>query len=584
MRAMNGLLRLLVAGLGLALAACSGLLDVPTEPAPTQPPDPTPEATVEPTQRPTAPAPEHRIAIRTVDGRAEFYDRQTGERFIPRGVNYQVRVSSQAGLEDRVFAVGVFDRAQLQQDFALLRARGFNTVRMFIDHCSLGSACIGRQGGSGLNPAYLDNLAAAMEVANEEGLTLLLTSNDLPAQGGYWEISNRGAGPSFAGYRNAHYLTEPGVEAAQRYWDDLLRGLRERQAPLDAVFAWSLLNEQWFFADQPPLSLESGEIITANGVSYDLGDPEQKRRMLADGVRFYIEQVRAVIMTHDPTALVTMGFFHPSFPNPARLEDGWYVDTAQLLLDSALDFFDFHTYPGVELSLPEYAENFGMIGYEARPIIMGEVGAFTHAYRFPDSAASVIQAWIAESCAYGWDGWLYWEFYRPPDSVGDATWGFLDQEAVMMEALAPAAHPDPCVADLGPGANLAFGRPVRASRFLAEELPEYAVDGGPAQWGAGADAPQWIEVDLGAPAVVREIRLVVAQWPAGETVHQIWVRAAEGSLRQVHEFRQATQEGDVLTFRPETELADVRFVRVITVSSPSWVAWHELEVLGAFEE
>jgi len=28
---------------------------------------------------------EHRIAIRTVNGTAEFYDRETGARFVPRG-------------------------------------------------------------------------------------------------------------------------------------------------------------------------------------------------------------------------------------------------------------------------------------------------------------------------------------------------------------------------------------------------------------------------------------------------------------------------------------------------------------------
>ena len=30
----------------------------------------------------------HRIGIRLVEGEAEFYDRQTGEKFVPRGYNY----------------------------------------------------------------------------------------------------------------------------------------------------------------------------------------------------------------------------------------------------------------------------------------------------------------------------------------------------------------------------------------------------------------------------------------------------------------------------------------------------------------
>ena len=36
---------------------------------------------------PTAP-PAHRIGIRVVDGRGEFFDRGTGEQFVPRGANY----------------------------------------------------------------------------------------------------------------------------------------------------------------------------------------------------------------------------------------------------------------------------------------------------------------------------------------------------------------------------------------------------------------------------------------------------------------------------------------------------------------
>ena len=45
-------------------------------------PSPSPEKT-EP-----APLPEHRIGVRVVDGAGEFYDRLTGEKFIPRGNNH----------------------------------------------------------------------------------------------------------------------------------------------------------------------------------------------------------------------------------------------------------------------------------------------------------------------------------------------------------------------------------------------------------------------------------------------------------------------------------------------------------------
>ena len=42
----------------------------------------------------TATVPAHRIGVRVVDGVGEFYDRETGERFVPRGSNY-VRLALQ---------------------------------------------------------------------------------------------------------------------------------------------------------------------------------------------------------------------------------------------------------------------------------------------------------------------------------------------------------------------------------------------------------------------------------------------------------------------------------------------------------
>ncbi|NLF74160.1 MAG: hypothetical protein GX573_00570, partial [Chloroflexi bacterium] len=191
----------------------------------------------------------HRIAIRQVDGVAEFYDVATGERFVPRGVDYFWIVPVEGGFEDRVFGVDEYDAGRVRADFAMLAANGYNTVRMFLDTCSSGPGCMGRATGEGLNPAYLDNITEVMRIARDEGLFLLLTSNDLPDQGGYWELSNRGANRFFEGYRNAHYLTSYGVLAATRYWGDLMAGLAARNAPFDAVLGWSLLNEQWYFND-----------------------------------------------------------------------------------------------------------------------------------------------------------------------------------------------------------------------------------------------------------------------------------------------------------------------------------------------
>lgn len=517
---------------------------------------------------------EHRIGTRTTAGKAEFYDRTTGEPFVPRGVNYVFVPLPAGSVTNLLFKEGVYDPQLTREDFGALAADGYNTVRVFFDHCSAGPGCIGDNDNVGLNPAYLDNIADMTRAAKEDGIFLLLTSNDLPDQGGYSEEANAIAGDTFAGYRNSFYLTPNAVNATRRYWRDLLTGLIEREAAFDAVLAWQLLNEQWMFEDQPPLSLTSGMVETTTG-AYDMSDPSQKTEMVSDGLVHYIAEVKEEILLHDPTALVTMGFFAPG------VAPGWYVETASLLERSDLDFFDFHAYSG-DLSLDELTLRFGMTGYEQKPVVMGEYGPFRHIYSELIPAARAVTGWVSDSCDYGFDGWLYWTFYPANPSVGDRTWGFTDEEGYFQDLLAPSTHPDPCERVTIESPNLAYGKPVRASISLPGETPDLAVDENDStQWGAGADAPGWIEVDLENPQRVDEIRLLVAQYPAGETWHQVQVLfSGETDYSSVHEFRGSTQDGDWLVFTPEIPLEDVLKVRIRTLASPSWVAWKEIQVFG----
>jgi hypothetical protein len=516
---------------------------------------------------------EHRIGVRQVDGVGEFYNRETGETFIPRGANYAF-VPVGSSYTNLVLRVNTYDPQRTRDDFSRFAGLGYNTMRVFLDHCSRGPGCIANTDSAGLNPAYLDNIADMTFAAREAGIYILFTSNDLPDDGGYADEANRGSGGDFAGYRNSFYLRPQAVSATRRYWRDILTGLVERDAAFDAVLGWQLLNEQWMFIDQPPLSLTSGSVETTTG-TYDMGDPEQKKQMVSDGLVYYIAQMKEEILIHDPTALVTMGFFAPIAASE------WHVETASLLERSELDFFDFHTYSGFH-ELRAYVESFGMLGYDAKPIILGEYGAFRHIYAELDSAARVTTNWVAESCEYGFGGWLYWTYYPSAADAGDRTWGLTDEDDYMLELFAPVNQPDPCVAVEIPNDNLAYGKPIRASSSLPEEPPSNAVDDNSGtQWGAGAPPVQWLEVDLQGTYRITEIRLQVAQYPQGDTVHRVQVRATSGSdYITVHEFSGSTSENEWLTFTPHAPLENVAQIRIQTISSPSWVAWKEVQVFG----
>lgn len=516
---------------------------------------------------------EHRIGVRQVNGVGEFYDKQTNEKFIPRGANY-VFISRASGFTNLILKVGVYDPQRTREDFETLANLGYNTVRVFLDHCNKGAGCIGDADNVGLNPAYLDNIADMMSAGKETGIYILFTSNDLPDQGGYAEEANTGSGGDFAGYRNSYYLRPHAITATRRYWRDLLTGLMERNAAFDAVLGWQLLNEQWMFLDQPPLSLTSGFVETTTG-SYDMSDPDQKTQMVSDGIVYYIARMKEEILIHDPTALVTMGFFVPEIAAP-----GWYVETASLLEKSNLDFFDFHGYPG-GANVAEHAQHFGMIGYDAKPILMGEYGAFRHIYSEIDSAARALTSWVAESCQFGFDGWLYWTYYPAGAGIGDRTWGFTDDDGYLMNLFAPVNQPDACAAVEIPNANLAYGKPVTASRSLPEEPPANAVDDNAGtQWGSGEGPVQWIQIDLQGLFRITEIRMLVAQYPAGTTIHQVQVRASSGdSYQTVYEFQGSANDNDWLIFKPDTPLLASQ-IRIQTISSPSWVAWKEIQVYG----
>ncbi len=518
------------------------------------------EATVAPWQPPA-----HRITIH--EGR--FVERATGEVFVPRGVNYVEFAGT-----DRTVAADSYDHDQTDADFAWLAEHGFNTVRVFMDSCSVGAGCITRTGADGLHGSVLDVIADVMAVAKAHGIVLVLTSNDLPDGGGYREISSRDDEPGvFPGYRNSDFLTASGHDAMATYWDDLLSGLVERQADFDVVLGWSILNEHWLFRDQPPLNLRTGTVTSATG-TYDMADADERRSLVVDATREMISRVAAVVRTHDPDGLVTMGFFAPQFPNPTSIGGDWYVDTAPLVAESELDFFDFHAYAGEDIGVAEIAENFGID--DTRPVIMGEVGAFTSRYASVEAAAVALQQTIAESCAVGFDGWLLWAYNPIP--LSDRTWAVTEADGQLAQTLGPAGQPDPCHVTLE-NPNLAATATIRVSSELPGEGPEFVHDGSiDTQWGSGDDAPQWIEFRFDEPASLTALSATVAQWPSGATRHVVTVVAADGSTALVHEIARDTAQGDVLEISFDEPLADITVVRIETLESPSWVAWSEISL------
>ncbi len=563
---------ILVAVVLVALGSCTSVPEVPsptppssaqaslTSVSPRTSSETIPSATASGGLSSATPQTEHRIGVREVDGSGQFFDRATGETFTPRGNNL-IRLDDY----HNTFDPRSYDPADLDAQLASMANLGYNVVRVFLDHRVGG--LIDSSPPSGLSGAYLDNMVDFLRLAERHGVYLMFTQDWLPD--GYPMAES-----STVSDVNVNYLTQSGVAANAAYFRDLVSGLIERGAPLDAIWSYELRNELYMVDDHPPFNLTSGNITAPNGQTYDMADAASRRALLEDGIVYWVDSVRAAILEVDPTALVSVGFFVPQGPNPVRQGDNRIVETREVLTQSTADFIDLHGYPGVDLPLPLHLENFGLTGPISKPVVMGEMGAFHSAFDNVQDAAQALISWQADSCAFGFDGWLLWTWDTPGE-----IWSAVDANETLGAALAPTNRSDPCSSEGGVPADLAMGQPVRTSAALGDSPGSAAVDGVfDTLWSAGDYATQWIEVGLAQPLRKGTVKLVVSQYPDGHTEHRVYGRTrAGGALVLLHTFRGNTHDGQVLTF-DFAGSTDYRFLRVETVASPSWVAWREIEV------
>ncbi len=559
----------------LLLAGCA-TRDQRPSPLDTTPIAPSPTVTIE--ASPTAPVvpDSRRIGIRLVGDAPEFFDRVTGVRFIPIGSNFLFLGSEKGYYVDRLFSPDHFDAGQIRTEMQAMRAFGYNVIRTLLDVC--GEDCIGARGG-GLRGEYLDNVVEFLRLAKEQDLQVILTTNDLPLFGGYVPRVEATCCDPFDGYMNSHYLSPVGVDQWTRYWQDIIHALIERDAPLDVVMAYQIRNELFLFLDKPPLSLTEGLVATANGKSYDMADPAQKEAMIAEGVVYWVDTVSAAIRELDPTALVVVGMFPPNEPNVWRPGDARFVPPVSVFAGSSADILDLHPYSGY-IPLAQMMENFQVDGFADKPWVMGEFGGFKFVYGSPQAAASGVQEWQVESCQYGAQGWMFWHWTGSGDHE---VWTGSEGEQAIRKVLAPANRPDPCQAIAFDflETNLALGKAVTASRSLPEGNPDLAVDGWRStSWQSGDGPVQWVEIDLGQPSTIERLLLVPGQYPDGETTHQVWVSGADHSLKLLVELTAFTRDGEELEYVSQEALSNIRFVRIVTTSSPSWVSWREIEIIG----
>ncbi len=496
-------------------------------------------------------------------GGTELVDRRTGSVFVPRGVSLlkdETQTSGPYPILDMLVAPGHYDDHWTRTRLKQLARLGYTTVRVWLDHCP--GDCLTNPDGTA-KAGWLDNVTALLQAARDTRIAVMLVSNELPEVGYADQLPSGGV---FDGGFDATILSSQGVELTRSYWRTVIGGLQARGAPLQVVLAYELLNETFLELDRNPLALTSGMVTTANGTSYDMADQASRDAMVDEGQVFWADEVAATIHQLDPDALVTLGFFPPT-------HDTRLVRSAYFVQHADVDFVDAHHYPGMASYLADDLDAMGLTGYTAKPVVLGEMGAFRLAYPDARAGAAGLAGLQAASCDAGIDGWLTWVMGSLDDSIIPVE----EDRSAILKALSPARRPDPCAP--GPAANLALRSRVTATATDPGSKAAWAVDGlAVTGWSAGDFPPQAITVDLGHAVTLHELRLLTGQYPDGATTHVVEVRGQGGGWKVVHTFAGTTTDAEWLRWRPKQPPPGIRYVRITTTGSPSWVGWREIQV------
>lgn len=381
----------------------------------------------------------HHIGIRVVNGVGEFYNRMTGEKFIPRGMNYvrlapQTKMDGSSTFGHSLFDPGKYNSIRVSGDLSKMHADGYNVVRVFLSPDTMGTQT------SGFSQQYMKNIVEFLKYAKTNQIYVMFTQDWIPG-GKYGAILNQDCCTTFTSM-NANYLPPAGLRANKVFFQDFAKELIQMGAPTEYIFSYQLRNEMFYDSDQPPLSFNIGMIKTANGKTYDMSSKEEKQKMIEENNVYWLDTIRAGILEVDPTALVSVGLFAPHGPNTARIGDARVVVSEPAIWQSTMDFIDLHAYPGFELNLRQHVENFAVSGMQEKPIIMGEFGGEVSRFSSIGKAADVFVKWQVESCQYGFDGWIFWtwDLDEQPDFFNA-----LMQGGAINGVLAPVVRPDPCV-------------------------------------------------------------------------------------------------------------------------------------------
>ena len=381
-----------------------------------------------------------RIGVRE----GSFAEVSSGRPFHPCGFNY-IRLR---GGWHGTFAPQSYDAGRAEAMLADLAQRGFNTVRVFIDHRAP-NGVVASADAEQLSPKYMANFLDFLGRARTHQVYVVPSLIHLPLNKRYGEIA--GPAPEKLGSVNRCYLHQGDIDAKARYAADFVTAIKRHDPDLlPAVFAYELDNETHFVATRPPFSLTEGPLTPADGKTYDLSSPADLQEMADNHVVRWANACVEAIRGVDPQAMVSTNVFTfraVGRSGPGRLRadktrDGRFPARPLALARSKLSYLDVHFYSaGSDEMFRRDLESIEFEAFQAacrqagKPMIVGEFGSFKSAQKTVAQAAAAVADLLEKVRRRGFVGFLYWTYDTDEQPY---IWNARSQQGEILEALTKA--------------------------------------------------------------------------------------------------------------------------------------------------
>jgi hypothetical protein len=348
---------------------------------------------------------------------AEFYRRDTGERFIPKGFNHTVLEEISKGWH-ATFNIDVYHSNSMEKTLAAMAAVGANTIRVWAWGTQKASGFTGGSKSRGLNGVYMENFVDFLRRATLHGIYVMPILDETPHNAYYDSLSAQAeaADAMITGY-NTNYLSPGPLAAKAAAVADFVRFVQEADSGLlNTILGWSFANEMFVNHSQGPFTMKEGQVVTSTGRSYDMVDKEQRQACYDETILYWSNTLAVAVKAVAPEALTTVGMWtsdaHDRPPVNYLLPDGKdpRIPPRPSVLagsDSRLDFLDIHIYPwdGTSKVRPE-AHEAALVLAGNKPVLVGEYGVFKN--KTVEEAKVMMGEMLQQAFNLGYQGSLHW--------------------------------------------------------------------------------------------------------------------------------------------------------------------------------